>query len=91
MVRFYNMALSGLQTPLAVMLQRTLNCTDPPAGKLGKATPPGLSRLAGVAGQLAPPLALHESTLQADRPASGVSLTSAPSALAGPRLPKLSV
>ena len=90
MVRFYNMALSGRQTPLAVMLQRTLNCTDPPAGKAGKATPP-VSRLAGVAGQVAPPLALHESTLQADKPASGVSLASAPFALAGPRLPKLSV
>ena len=75
-------------------LQLTMKRTAAPDGNEGIVTPPGSSRLAGVAGQAAtgePPLALHDATVQAERPALTTSVTVALSAAEGPRLENVTV
>lgn len=52
------------------------------------------NRLAGVAGQLAGvgvPVPVHETTVQLDKPALGVSSTTEPVPLEGPELVKVTV
>ena len=76
------------QNPLAVTRQGTVNVTTPPTGSVGTATPPP-TRVGNAAapGQVAPPLAAQVIGLPDTgqvRPAPGVSLTTAPSAVAGP-------
>ena len=80
--------------PVAKTPQLTRKVMLLAAGNVGMATPVLNKLLFSVAilGQTAAPVVVHgDKTTQDERPAPGTSRTSAPSALAGPALAKVSV